>query len=170
MPIYLDISIQILSLLGSLASALGLWFGWKQLKKVKTATEASATATDEAVRRLNREFSISELARHNESFTHARFLVSRNEYVIAGEVLSEICSKSLDLLHVPQIRCLLDYELCKRNINLLHEDVIRINSQLENKFEMTENEKNNIYCHLNEIFVLLKEIESKLKYEQPQNI
>jgi len=132
------------------------------------ATNAATEATNKAVAKLNREYSIAELARYTEIFQRVRNCIYYNNYENAELLLSDIQFKTQELIHVPQIIAHVDSKLIGTTLECFDKDIIALGRHSSSN-PLSQHDKDKLYKHINDLAVHLKDVESKLKYTS-QNV
>jgi len=168
MAFWLQNTISIIGFIGSIASCIGLWYSYTQLKKMTDATQAATKATQQAVAKLNREYSIAELARYTEIFQRARICIYTDNYQQASHIFSDIRFKTQDLVHVPPLSVHIDSQFVKTVLRSIDGDIIILGHHNYDN-PMPQPDKDRLYKHINDLAVHLKDVEGKLKYAS-QNV
>lgn len=155
--------LSIVSFIGSVASCIGLWFSWYQIRKMRSATEASIKATNDAIAKLNREHSIAELAKHAQLAMRIRTYLSIKEYITASLLLTDLRHQSQTFIHIPQLQEYINTRELESYLAAIDRDIIKLDQHSSIK-PMLDADMELVFYNLNNLDIFLTNLENKLKY------
>ena len=151
-----------LSLIGNLASIVGIIFAIYQILKIKSNSELTKIAVEDTRRDIERIFSIADLTKSNEAIKLIQDSIATAKYEIALLRLQElklmiIEFKEIPLLDVGDFKHRISGLIIKLGVDIisLHNCVISTDSRFRPEIVLE---------HLEATSEMLTEIKSKLKY------
>ncbi len=129
-------------------------------------TQASTEATNAAVTKLNREYSLAELARFNEMFNRARQYLYSGSYPMAEQLFRDIRFSTQEFIHIPQLNTFINISLTTRCLENLDKDIISL-SHYSNGDIMGQETRDILFKHINDLAVHINDVKNKLKYNSP---
>lgn len=155
--------IDILSLIGSIASIIGIPLSLWQIFKIKSNTDASRKAIEETKGEIQRVASISDLAKVAEIIKHIQDSISEQKDDIALFRLKELKSIIIELKERPILDSTDFKEKISRHIVTIGADIINLHNLTLSV--STQIKRDIIVKHLEQVSDIIIEAQSRLKYQ-----
>lgn len=118
----IEIIFNALTLLGTIGSLIGVWMGWEQIKKIKTANEATKIAIEETNKEIQNNNIKEDISYSVTTIDHIIEYVLNKEFKIAYVHLRYLQERIIELYELAIENKIFKIESLKQNL----EEKIRI--------------------------------------------
>ena len=153
--------INTISIIGSLASVIGIIITYRQVLDTRQATQATNKAVMDAMKDVQRTLTIVEVAHHLAIISQIQTAIIDNKFELALKIMRDLRTSIIEVKETPLLLDTDHYIQLNGHITTLINDINNVHETLQKPDKLN---KTVVIKHFDELSAQLAEIQAKFKH------